>query len=176
MTKTFSVSNPSRLRGVHRNCPLCDRDNTDERPNRYSFPPWTVRKCRACVFVYIDMAPEYEHLAVVLDWDKTHAAEIQRKAKTRRISYKLSRRTSVRNRRFLRQRRVHQILFADTIRADARSISGAALEARSVTSSMTSRLTGSRSALNWPAKPTPYIGTTGGGECPKSSRLANFSH
>ena len=68
----------------------------------------TVRKCRACVFVYIDMAPEYEHLAVVLDWDKTHAAEIQRKAKTRRISYKLSRRTSVRNRRFLPQRRVHK--------------------------------------------------------------------
>src|SRR5215472_8337953 len=54
------------------------------------------------------MAPEYEHLAVVLDWDKTHAAEIQRKAKTRRISYKLSRRTSVRNRRFLPQRRVHK--------------------------------------------------------------------
>jgi hypothetical protein len=95
---------------VPRNCPFCDRDNSQEAPNRYSSPPWTIRRCRACGFVYIDTAPEYGHLAVELDWDKTYTAEIQRKAKTRKISYKLSRWTSVRNRRFLPQRRVHKFV------------------------------------------------------------------
>jgi hypothetical protein len=98
------------LRVVHRNCPLCERDNSSEPPSRYSLPPWTIRTCRACYFVYIDTAPQYEHLAVELDWDKTYSAEIQRKAKKRKISYRLSRWTSVRNRRFLPQRRVHKFV------------------------------------------------------------------
>jgi hypothetical protein len=76
----------SALKIVHRNCPFCDRDNSAEPANRYSSPPWTIRTCSGCGFVYIDTAPEYVHLAVELDWDTTYAAEIQRKAKTRKIS------------------------------------------------------------------------------------------
>jgi SAM-dependent methyltransferase len=100
----------SALKIVHRNCPFCDRDNSAEPANRYSSPPWTIRTCSGCGFVYIDTAPEYVHLAVELDWETTYAAEIQRKAKSRKISYKLSRWTSVRNRRFLPQRRVHKFV------------------------------------------------------------------
>jgi len=100
----------SAIKIVRRNCPFCDRDNSTEPPNRYSSPPWTIRDCPKCGFVYIDTAPEYVHLAVELDWDKTYITEMQRKAKTRRISYKLSRWSSVRNRRFLPQRRVHEFV------------------------------------------------------------------
>ncbi|HLJ65484.1 MAG TPA: class I SAM-dependent methyltransferase [Stellaceae bacterium] len=76
---------------VHRTCPLCSTENSGAPPSRYSLPPWNIRECVECGFVYIDSAPEYVHLAEELDWDTTYAAEAKRKAKTRKFSYKLSR-------------------------------------------------------------------------------------
>lgn len=85
--------NDVQIATQHRNCPLCNADSTTQPVSPYSSPPWIVRQCSVCEFVYIDSAPEYRHLVDDLDWDTTFAAETERKAKKRKISYRLSQMT-----------------------------------------------------------------------------------
>ncbi len=74
----------------HRDCPLCGRNNDDAGVSRFSLPPWTVRHCADCGFVYIDRAPRYEVQVEHMAWDRTTKIEEQRRAELRPISYKAS--------------------------------------------------------------------------------------
>lgn len=74
----------------HRDCPLCGRNNDADRASRFSLPPWTVRECAQCGFVYIDCAPYYEVQVEQMAWDRTTKIEEQRRAELRPISYKAS--------------------------------------------------------------------------------------
>jgi SAM-dependent methyltransferase len=79
------VSNDVKV--VHRDCPNCGRNNTATPTSRYSRPPWRLRNCASCGFVYVDAYPAYEHLAEEMDWDTTWAAEDNNRKK--KAVYKL---------------------------------------------------------------------------------------
>jgi SAM-dependent methyltransferase len=79
----------TEIRASKRNCPCCDRDNSDQPSSRYSKPPWIIRTCRDCNFVYTDSAPAYEHLAGEMDWDTTWAAEDKRRKAAQKLTYRL---------------------------------------------------------------------------------------
>jgi SAM-dependent methyltransferase len=74
----------------HRDCPLCGHNNRGAPESRFSLPPWTVRACRECGFVYIDQAPEYAVQVEQMAWDRTTKVEEERRAELRPISYKAS--------------------------------------------------------------------------------------
>jgi len=92
------------IQTTYRTCPLCGRDNGDRPPSPYSLPPWIVRHCKDCGFVYIDTAPKYVHLAIDLDWNSRFHVEAARKAETRKVSYKFSRLTRMRMHLFKKRR------------------------------------------------------------------------
>jgi SAM-dependent methyltransferase len=79
-----------------RECPLCGRRNDDQPTSRYSHPPWAVRQCLDCGFVYIDRAPDYQLQFDKMAWERTTKLEEQRRAALRPISYKASKRTRFR--------------------------------------------------------------------------------
>lgn len=83
---------------VYRLCPLCGRDNAAAPAHRYSRPPWTIKHCGGCGFVYIDSAPDYAALRTDLAWERTSKIEERRRADSRSRFYKLASRHS----RFLR--------------------------------------------------------------------------
>ena len=74
----------------HRDCPLCGRNNDEAPEHRFSLPPWIVRACRDCGFVYIDHAPDYEVQVERMAWDRTTKIEEERRAELRPISYRAS--------------------------------------------------------------------------------------
>ncbi len=75
-------SSPSEIKIVHRPCPECLADNCDQPPSPYSLSPWIIRDCATCGFVYIDSAPEYQHLAVEMAWETTFVENEIRLKKT----------------------------------------------------------------------------------------------
>jgi SAM-dependent methyltransferase len=81
---------------VHRDCPLCGRNNDDALPSSFSHGPWAIKECLGCSFVYIDSAPQYEVQFETMAWERTTKVEEQRRAELRPISYKLSKRTRFR--------------------------------------------------------------------------------
>lgn len=81
-----------------RDCPLCGRDNETAPPGRYSLPPWAVKQCSGCRFVYIDRAPLYGVLRSAMAWERTTKIEEQRRAELRPFSYPASKRTGFRKR------------------------------------------------------------------------------
>ena len=81
------------IRVVHRTCPLCDRDNSDEPPTRFSQGRWEVKICAGCDFVYIEEAPEYEELFERMSWERTYQQELVRRAEIRPVSHRYSRMT-----------------------------------------------------------------------------------
>jgi SAM-dependent methyltransferase len=77
---------------VARDCPLCAAD--DPAPVAgYGVGIWRLVRCRACGFAYLDRAPDYAALHDVMAWEKTGAAELERRAEIRPISFRLSRAT-----------------------------------------------------------------------------------
>jgi len=80
----------------HRDCPLCGRNNDAAPPSRFSNPPWTVKDCPACGFVYIDGAPHYELQFEMMAWERTTKIEELRRAELRPISYQASKHTRFR--------------------------------------------------------------------------------
>jgi SAM-dependent methyltransferase len=83
------------VRVVMRDCPLCAAN--DPAPvTGYGVGAWRLVRCRACGFAYLDRAPDYTALADAMAWDKTGAAELERRAEIRPISFRLSRATRIR--------------------------------------------------------------------------------
>jgi SAM-dependent methyltransferase len=59
-------------------CPLCDRDNSAQPKSRYSVETWVIKSC-SCGMTYLENAPSYEALEETFAWEKTAAAETQRR-------------------------------------------------------------------------------------------------
>ena len=71
-------------------CPACGAPSADAPANRYSSPPWAIRDCASCHFVYLDPVPRYEALSETLAWDNSSAKETQRKKAARPVRAKAS--------------------------------------------------------------------------------------
>jgi SAM-dependent methyltransferase len=91
---------------VYRLCPLCGCDNAAVAAHRYSNPPWTVKRCAGCGFVYIDRAPDYTALHADLAWERTSKIEERRRADSRSDLYKSASRGMRWLRRFLPRKRL----------------------------------------------------------------------
>jgi len=78
---------------VHRNCPLCDRDNRSEGLNPYSHADWQLKTCPQCDFVYIENAPDYRHLSTDTPWERTARIEESRRENVRGSEYRISKST-----------------------------------------------------------------------------------
>lgn len=98
--RTFEVksANLGVLQVIHRDCPLCGRDNSDQPDNPYSYDVWTIKDCPSCGFTYIDRGPDYAKLFEELSWETTTAVEEQRRADLRPLGYKASKLTRLRMR------------------------------------------------------------------------------
>ncbi|HXE92006.1 MAG TPA: class I SAM-dependent methyltransferase [Terriglobales bacterium] len=62
-----------------RGCPLCGRDNSACPRLSYAAHPWVLRECAGCGLVYLENPPPYEALEADLAWEKTWAAEHERR-------------------------------------------------------------------------------------------------
>jgi SAM-dependent methyltransferase len=117
-TALAKVSPANEIHIVQRVCPQCGADNSGQPASRYSLPPWIIRDCASCDFVYIDSAPAYEHLygpeetvygpddtdeagesqpaqhsLVPMDWETTFAAEETRRLTSFKLTYTLDKLT-----------------------------------------------------------------------------------
>ena len=77
-------------RSFYRACSICETDNNDALPLPYSRLSWRLKECLNCGFVYLENPPIYEDLARKYAWEKTWAAEEQRKSKTQPVVWHLS--------------------------------------------------------------------------------------
>jgi SAM-dependent methyltransferase len=80
---------------VARECPLCGAEDPAPRAG-YGAGPWRLVHCRRCGFAYLDRAPDYAALHDVMAWERTGAAELERRAEIRPISFRVSRATRLR--------------------------------------------------------------------------------
>lgn len=101
---TGTTTSVGGRRAIHRACPECGRDNAQAAPNRYSQPPWLIKQCVACDFVYIESAPVYAELLEEHSWDKTAVAHGQARKARHPLLYALSRATRWRLHLFKRRR------------------------------------------------------------------------
>jgi SAM-dependent methyltransferase len=62
-----------------RNCPQCTRDNRSESPLSCSVPPWAIKRCPDCDFIYLENAPSYDRLQADFNWSDTKHAERKRR-------------------------------------------------------------------------------------------------
>jgi SAM-dependent methyltransferase len=83
------------VRVVARNCPLCGADDTVHILG-YGDLTWPLVRCGLCEFVYLNRAPDYAALFSAMAWEKTSAAEVERRAEIRPLSFRLSRATRFR--------------------------------------------------------------------------------
>ncbi len=99
-SNTFTVqsSNLGEVQVVHRDCPLCGRNNDDAPDHALSFDVWKIKQCVDCNFVYIDRGPDYAKLFSELSWETTTKIEETRRAELRPVSYKASKLTRARMR------------------------------------------------------------------------------
>jgi SAM-dependent methyltransferase len=73
-----------------RACPVCGTDNRARAASPYSQPPWNLKECGACGFVYLENPPAYAELEQDFAWEKTSAAEEQRRMQERPLAKRLS--------------------------------------------------------------------------------------
>jgi SAM-dependent methyltransferase len=62
-----------------RSCPICDTPNSSTPPGRYGRTPWDIVDCRGCGFPHLRTVPVSEELVANLSWERTYAAEQQRR-------------------------------------------------------------------------------------------------
>ncbi|MBL9122862.1 MAG: class I SAM-dependent methyltransferase [Planctomycetaceae bacterium] len=62
-----------------RRCPICDSDNRPGDPLPDAPPPWRLKSCRSCNFVYLENPPGYQALEHEFAWERTWAAEAARR-------------------------------------------------------------------------------------------------
>lgn len=77
---------------LHRPCPACNHDNADQPPLKYSAPPWTLKACVQCGFVYLENAPAYAELDEHFAWEKTYREERARRQREEPVMQWFSRR------------------------------------------------------------------------------------
>ena len=111
--KTFEVqsANLGAVQVLHRDCPLCGRDNSDQPDNEYSFDVWILKDCPDCGMTYIDRGPDYAKLFEELSWETTTKVEEERRADLRPVGYKASKLTRLRM-RLLPRKQMHLMLDA----------------------------------------------------------------
>ena len=66
---------------VQRVCPSCGTDNVAGVATIFGDANWPIKKCAACEFVYLEVAPVYERLVEEFAWEKTSASETMRRVK-----------------------------------------------------------------------------------------------
>jgi SAM-dependent methyltransferase len=76
---------------IERACPLCGANNSAQPPLSYSRPPWELKECAGCAFVYLENPPGYKALAHDFAWEQTYRSEIRRRAVTEPVLFRLSR-------------------------------------------------------------------------------------
>jgi len=76
---------------MDRSCPLCGRDNRSVGACHYSRPPWKLKRCSGCGFVYLENAADYSSLRDQMAWHKTYAAEAERRKLDNPVLYSASR-------------------------------------------------------------------------------------
>lgn len=86
-----------------RNCPNCGQDNTLLAPSEFGDAYWPIKKCGACDFVYLEIAPVYERLSEEFAWEKTSAAETDRRFSEEPIKQYLSKCLKTFRRRWLKR-------------------------------------------------------------------------
>src|SRR5260370_23509412 len=75
----FDTGRFGTVRVVARSCPLCDA--TGPAPIAgYGADIWRLVRCGPCGFVYLDRAPDYTALFAAMAWERTGAAELERRA------------------------------------------------------------------------------------------------
>jgi SAM-dependent methyltransferase len=72
---------------VTRSCPLCNCDNTSAPVHPYSQPPWILKRCSGCELVYLENPPDYSALRQEFAWEKTWAAESDRRRHAHPVFY-----------------------------------------------------------------------------------------
>lgn len=75
---------------VHRNCPLCDADNTARPALSYSPAVWPLKQCPHCAFVYLEKAATYAEMEEHFAWEKTSQAESRRRKSAEPLKQTLS--------------------------------------------------------------------------------------
>jgi|TARA_B100002003_G_scaffold131022_1_gene121106 2-polyprenyl-3-methyl-5-hydroxy-6-metoxy-1,4-benzoquinol methylase len=73
---TNEAVKPAEL--VHRVCPLCGRDNKDERILHGNIS-WNLKKCGQCQIVYIEDIPQYHDLQESFSWRQSWRKEKKRR-------------------------------------------------------------------------------------------------
>ena len=66
-------------RVVFRKCPSCGNDNSALPSTEYGDENWPIKACNGCGFVYMEIAPVYDRLVDEFAWEKTSAAETERR-------------------------------------------------------------------------------------------------
>jgi SAM-dependent methyltransferase len=82
---------PATAEPALRSCPLCSADNRAQSASPYSKSPWNLKNCAKCGFVFLENPPDYAELEENFAWEKTSAAEEERRATERPFARRLSR-------------------------------------------------------------------------------------
>ena len=88
--QSVGLSGAQSSDSVHRICPLCGRDNTDESPLRYSQDHWKLKRCSQCDLIYLENAPAYEALESDFAWEKTYQREKKKRREGQTLRYLFS--------------------------------------------------------------------------------------
>ena len=88
---------------VARACPVCGCDNVSRPPDRYSQPPWILKRCSRCGMVYLENPLAYAALASEMAWEKTFAAESETRRGRHPLLYRATRAPKAAWQRLLRR-------------------------------------------------------------------------
>lgn len=87
-----------------RACPACEGQQVRFLPS-YSTPRWQVVECSSCRFVFLQNPPVYERMVEEFAWEKTKAAEKERRKESRPVVMQIDRSTRWRLGRFKQKRK-----------------------------------------------------------------------
>ncbi len=91
-------------KAIMRDCPLCEEAAAESPHCKYSEKPWTMRSCKGCGFVFLEVAPIYEELEEDYAWEKTSVDREAKRRKKHPLLYKLSKSTRWRLHLFKRKK------------------------------------------------------------------------